>query len=80
MMTESEIEILINRAADRGAEQALKKIGLIDENAYDDVRELRGLLEAWRATKKTVGQTILRWLTTALLVALAASMYFKVKS
>jgi len=79
-MTESEIEILINRAADRGAEQALKKIGLIDENAYDDVRELRGLLEAWRATKKTVGQTILRWLTTALLVALAASMYFKVKS
>lgn len=80
MMTESEIEILINRAADRGAEQALKKIGLIDENAYDDVRELRGLLEAWRATKKTVGQTILRWLTTAFLVALAASMYFKVKS
>lgn len=79
-MTEAEIEVLINRAADRAAEQALKKIGLSDEDAYDDVRELRGLLEAWRATKKTVGQTILRWITTAILVTLAASLYIKVKS
>lgn len=80
MMTEAEVEILITRAADRGAEQALKKIGLIDENAYDDVKELRGLLEAWRGTKQTVGHTVLRWITTAFLLSLAASMYFKVKS
>ena len=79
IMTEAEIEVLISRAADRGAEQALKKIGLTDESAYNDVAELRGLLEAWRDTKKTVGQTITRWATTAVLMALAASVYMKVK-
>jgi len=78
-MTEPEIEVLIEKCAERAAEKALLKIGLSDESAYDDVRELRGLLEAWRDTKKTVGQTIARWVTTAILVALAASAYMKVK-
>lgn len=78
-MTEAEIEVLINRAADRGAEKALRRIGLIDEDAYDDVKELRGLLLAWRETKKTVGQTIAKWVTTAILVTLAAGTYMRFK-
>ena len=78
-MTEVELEEMIARAAERGAEQALKRIGLQDESSYDDVRELRGLLNAWRETKKTVGQTIARWVTTAILVTLAAGIYMKVK-
>jgi len=79
-MTEAEIEVLIEKCAERAAEKALKNIGLSDEDAYDDVKELRGLLEAWRDTKKTIGQTITRWLTTAFLMALAAGAYLKVKS
>jgi hypothetical protein len=78
-MTEVELEAMIARAAERGAEQALKRIGLQDESSYDDVRELRGLLNAWRETKKTVGQTVARWVTTAILVTLAAGIYMKVK-
>lgn len=78
-MTEAEIEVLINRAADRGAEKALRRIGLIDEDAYGDVRELRSLLEAWRETKKTVGQTVTKWVTTAILVTLAAGAYMRLK-
>lgn len=79
-MTEAEIEVLIERCAERAAEKALKNIGLSDESAYNDVRELRGLLEAWRDTKKTVGQTIARWITIAFLMSLAAGTYMKVKS
>jgi uncharacterized membrane protein YjgN (DUF898 family) len=74
-MTEQEIQILIDRAAKEGAKQALRDIGLSDSDAYDDVKELRSLLETWRDTKRTVGQTIARMVTTALLTALAAGVW-----
>ena len=75
MMTEQELESLIHKAAQEGAKQALKEVGLSDEEAYDDVKELRSLLASWRATKTTVGQTIARSVTTALLTALAVGIY-----
>ena len=74
-MTEQELELLIHKAAQEGAKQALKEVGLSDEEAYDDVKELRSLLDSWRATKTTVGQTIARMVTTALLTALAVGIY-----
>jgi len=74
-MTEQEIERLIDRAAKEGAKQALRDIGLSDSDAYDDVKELRSLLETWRDTKRTVGQTIARMVTTALLTVLAAGVW-----
>ncbi len=51
-MTEQELEAAIQKAAHEGAKQALKEVGLSDGEAYDDVKELRGLLDTWRATKK----------------------------
>ena len=74
-MTDEELKHIIDLAAQRGAKQALKEIGLSDEEAYDDVKELRGLLDTWRITKATVGQTITRMVTTALLTALAVGIY-----
>ena len=40
-MTDEELKHIIDLAAQRGAKQALKEIGLSDEEAYDDVKELR---------------------------------------
>ncbi len=74
-MTEKELEEIIRQAAHEGAVQALREVGLSDEEAYDDVKELRGLLDAWRATKITVGQTVARIITTAVLTALAVGIY-----
>ena len=74
-MTEQELELLIHKAAQEGAKEALKEVGLSDEEAYDDVKELRSLLDSWRATKTTVGQTIAKMVTTALLTALAVGIY-----
>ena len=39
---------------------ALKEIGLHDDDAGDDVRDLRSLITDWRGMKKTVMQTIAR--------------------
>lgn len=74
-MTELEIEAMIERAAERGAKKALADVGLHDEDAGRDVQELRSLLEAWRATRRTILQTITRVVTTAILTALAAGAY-----
>ena len=74
-MNEEQLELIIHAAAQEGAKQALLEIGLSDADAYDDVKELRGLLDSWRATKTTVGQTIARMLTTAVLTALAVGIY-----
>jgi len=75
-MTDAELELMIDRAAKKGAREALKDIGLYDDDARD-VREIRSLLEAWRDTKRTVGQTIARFFTMALLALLAAGAYME---
>ena len=70
-MSPDELDMLIEKASERGAEQALRKIGLHDEHAGRDIQEVRSLLETWRDTKKTIGQTIARIITTALLTVMA---------
>lgn len=70
-MTEEEIDRLLDKAAERGAEAALRKVGLHDEDAGNDIREVRSLLETWRDTKKTISQTIARIITTGILAILA---------
>jgi len=76
-MTDAELEAILDRAAKKGATEALHEIGLHDENAIHDIHELRGLLDSWRSTKRTVGSTITRFATMAILGALAASAWFK---
>ena len=79
MISAVELQQMLNQAAELGAKRALEKVGLHDDDAGDDVRELRGLLEGWRETKKTVGHTIARAITMALLAALAAGMFLHLK-
>jgi hypothetical protein len=38
--------------------QALKEVGLADEDAGNDVRDLRSLITDWRGIKKTVLNTL----------------------
>ena len=75
-MTESEIKILVERAAELGARRALRNIGLSDEDALGDVSELRGLLDSWRTAKRTVGKTLIQGITTLILGGLIAGSYF----
>lgn len=74
-MTDTELKLLIEQAAEAGARKALSEVGLHDDNAGDDVRELRGLLDSWRETKRTVTQTIARIITTTILGLIAAGLW-----
>ena len=67
---------LVEQSAELGARKALRDIGLSDDDALSDVSELRGLLESWRSTKKTVAKTVLQAVTTLVLGGLLAGSYF----
>jgi hypothetical protein len=74
---QDQLERALANAARLGAKAALREIGLSDADAADDIREVRGLLDAWRAAKKTAWTTVVKGLTMALLAALAAGLALK---
>jgi 2-iminoacetate synthase ThiH len=78
-MSPEVIEEMITRAAKRGAREALESIGLHDESASEDVREMRNLLDAWRSTKRTVWSQIVKAATMAVLGAIAAGAFLQLK-
>lgn len=78
-MNEEQIEAMIERAAKKGAKEALESIGLHDDGAVHDVTELRGLLDAWRSAKRTIWKTIMQAFTMAMLGALAAGTFMHLK-
>lgn len=76
-LTKAELEDMMHRAAERGASTVLERLGLHDEKAGTDIRDLRGLLDAWRWAKRTAWNTFIRWSVTVLLSVIAASVVVK---
>lgn len=75
--TELELEAMLERAAKKGAREALHQLGLHDEDAHDDIRELRNLLDSYKDAKKTAWSTIVKTLTTGFLSILIIGAYVK---
>jgi hypothetical protein len=75
-VTKEEMAKLIEQSAELGARKALRDIGLSDSDALSDVSELRGLLDSWRSTKRTVARTVVQAMTTLVLGGLLAGSYF----
>jgi hypothetical protein len=65
--------------AELGARQALSEVGLEGPQAASDIRELRGLLDAFNDAKRTAGLTIIKMLITGLVMALLAGTFVKLK-
>ncbi len=74
-----DLDELLTRAAEKGAERALAALGLENGHAAKDIRDLRGLIEAWRQARQTVWQTLIKLLTTGVLVALIVGASIKLK-
>jgi len=74
-----DFEKLLETVAERGARKALADVGLDGEQAADDIRALRGLLDAFNTAKQTAWQTMVKMLTIALVLALmtGAAIHFK---
>lgn len=76
-LTRAELEALLQQAAERGARQLLDQLGLRNGHAAQDIRELRDLLEAWRDARRTAWRTVVRVVTTGVLVALLVGTAIK---
>jgi hypothetical protein len=76
----SELQDMLDKAAKKGAQEALAALGLHDEDANTDVKELRDLLDSWRATKKAAWSTAVKVVTTSFLVFIATAVLFKLGS
>ena len=44
-ITPEQLEEMLDRAAKKGASEALRELGLQDQDAANDIRDMRGLLE-----------------------------------
>jgi hypothetical protein len=77
-ITPEELEAMLDRAARRGACEALKEVGLHDDDARKDIQEMRSLLEAWRDTRRGVWSTIVKMSTVAVITFIAASLWMQI--
>ena len=60
-------EIALRMIVREEMKSALKEVGLHDDDAGNDVRDLRSLITDWRSIKKTIWQTVARWGTLIVL-------------
>ena len=74
-LSPEELEAMLDRAARRGAKEALTSIGLLDADAHRDITEMRSLLEAWRDTRKSIWSTITKLVTVAVLTFIAGAVW-----
>lgn len=74
-----ELEAMLSRAAKKGAQLALKDVGLDGPDAANDIHELRSLMQALNMAKRTAWQTFIRFTTAGLLAVLIAGVAFKLK-
>ena len=50
-LTDEQLEALLERASHKGAQRALSDIGLQDNEAVHDIKDLRLLIEGYRSLK-----------------------------
>ena len=74
-LSPEELEDMLDNAARRGAKEALRSIGLLDDDAQKDIIEMRSLLEAWRDTRKSFWSTVVKLTTVALLTFIAGAVW-----
>ncbi len=76
-LTPDELESMLDRAAKRGAKQALSSIGLHDATAAKDINEMRDLLDVWRDTRKGIWSTVVKVTTIAILTFIAGAVWMQ---
>lgn len=76
-MLPDDIEQMLERAACRGARRALKEVGLADDEAAHDIRNLRDFVSTIKSMQRTFLVTVVRWLTIGTLALIAAGIYAK---
>ena len=73
-------ELALRKIIKEEMKSVLKEIGLHDEEAGDDVRDLRSLITDWRGMKRTIWNTIARAGTMFVLGLLMLGAWSKINN
>jgi 2-iminoacetate synthase ThiH len=76
-LTPEELEDMLDRAAKRGAKAVLSELGLHDEEASNDIREIRGLLKTWQGTRLSIWNTFVKITTVAVFGFVATAIWMQ---
>ena len=76
-LTPDELEAMLDRAAKRGAKLVLRELGLHDESAAIDIREIRGLLDTWRQTRLSIWNTFIKITTVTVFTFIGMAIWMK---
>ena len=77
-LTTEELEEMLDRSAKRGAKLVLRELGLQDETAAVDIREIRSLLDTWRQTRLSIWNTFVKITTIAVFTFIGAAIWMKI--
>lgn len=77
-LTTEELEEILDRSAKRGAKLVLRELGLQDETAAVDIREIRSLLDTWRQTRLSIWNTFVKITTIAVFTFIGAAIWMKI--
>ena len=76
-LTTEELEDMLDRAAKRGAKAVLTELGLHDEEASNDIREVRSLLKTWQGTRLSIWNTFVKITTVAVFGFIATAIWMQ---
>ncbi|TIX49386.1 DUF6127 family protein [Alteraurantiacibacter aquimixticola] len=64
------LRAIVEESSELGANRVLNKLGLEDDDAHQDLNELRELLAAWRAAKTSASKAAIEWMVRAVMALL----------
>lgn len=68
------LRAIVEEASELGAERVLRRMGLDDESAHEDLSELRQLLAAWREAKRDAWRAAVAWVVSGALALLLVGL------
>ena len=71
------LRAIVEESSEMGADRAMARLGLSDDNAQDDIDELRELLQAWRDAKTSAWKAVIDWTVRAALALLLIGIAFR---
>jgi hypothetical protein len=71
------LQAIIEEAAQAGASRALRSIGLMDDGAGGDIKELRQLVQGWRDVKSSALKSLVGWVVRTVVALLLFGLAFK---
>jgi hypothetical protein len=74
-MDEDRLRLIVQEAVREEIDRAFKAVGLHDDDAPSDVRDLRGLLKTYKQAQSTILKTMLTFITLGFLGLVSLGFY-----